>query len=91
MSAGEMERYAGRYVNNAKLACQLSVKAGRLYITFTDDEGTETAPVAKTGELTFVVTPEGEPPQLPFVLIPGPDGRVEYLHSNARAFRRARD
>ncbi|HEX8723641.1 MAG TPA: serine hydrolase domain-containing protein [Pyrinomonadaceae bacterium] len=91
MSAGEMERYAGRYVNNPKLACELSVKGGRLYLTFTGDEGADSAPVVKTGDLTFVVTPEGEPPQFPFVLVPGRDGRVEYLHANARAFKRIRD
>jgi hypothetical protein len=33
--------------------------------------------------------PDGEPPQLPFLLIPGRDGRIEYLHTNARAFRKA--
>ncbi|HEX7955929.1 MAG TPA: serine hydrolase domain-containing protein, partial [Pyrinomonadaceae bacterium] len=32
MSAGEMARYAGRYVNNPKLACELSVRGGRLFI-----------------------------------------------------------
>jgi hypothetical protein len=88
MSAEEMARYTGRYVNNPKLACELFVKGGRLFITFTDPEESDTAPVAKIGELTFVVTPEGEPPQLPFLLIPGADGRIEYLHTNARAFRK---
>ena len=91
MTAEEMKRYAGRYVNNRKLACELFVKGGRLFITFTDEEGSDTAPVAKVGELTFVVTPEGEPPQLPFLLVPGADGRVEYLHTNARAFRKVTD
>jgi CubicO group peptidase (beta-lactamase class C family) len=88
MSAGEMARYAGRYVNNPKLACELYVKGGRLYITLTDEEGSDTAPVAKVGDLTFIVTPEGEPPQFPFLLIPGAGGRIEYLHMNARAFRK---
>jgi CubicO group peptidase (beta-lactamase class C family) len=88
MSAEEMARYSGRYVNNRKLACELFVKGGKLFITFTDEEGSDSAPVAKTGDLTFVVTPDGEPPQLPFLLIPGADGRIEYLHTNARAFRK---
>ena len=88
MSAEEMARYAGRYVNNPKLACELSVRGGRLYATFNDAEESDTAPVAKVGDRTFVVVPEGEPPQLPFLLIPGADGRIEYLHTNARAFRR---
>jgi CubicO group peptidase (beta-lactamase class C family) len=88
MTAEEMARYAGRYVNNPKLACELFAKGGKLYITFTEGEESDTAPVAKTGELTFVVTPAGEPPQLPFLLIPGADGRIEYLHTNARAFRK---
>jgi CubicO group peptidase (beta-lactamase class C family) len=91
MTAEELKRYAGRYVNNPKLACELFVKGGRLFITFTDEEGSDTAPVAKTGELTFVVTPAGEPPQLPFLLIPGADGRIQYLHTNARAFRKVTD
>lgn len=88
MSAEEMARYAGRYVNNKQLACELFVRGGKLFITFTDAEGSDTAPVAKIGDLTFVVTPEGEPPQLPFLLIPGADGRIEYLHTNARALRK---
>lgn len=41
-------------------------------MTFADGEGSDSAPVARTGDLTFVVTPEGEPPQLPFPLIPAP-------------------
>jgi hypothetical protein len=89
VSAEEMQKYVGRYVNNPKLACELSVRAGKLYATFTDEDGSESAPVEKIGDLTFVVTPEGEPPQLPFLLIPGADGRIEYLHTNARAFRKA--
>jgi CubicO group peptidase (beta-lactamase class C family) len=89
MSAEEMSRYVGRYVNHPKLACELSIKGGKLYATFTDEDGSESAPVAKIGDLTFVVVPEGEPPQLPFLLIPGADGRIEYLHTNARAFKKA--
>ncbi|HJQ32207.1 MAG TPA: serine hydrolase domain-containing protein [Pyrinomonadaceae bacterium] len=91
MTAEEMKRYTGRYVNNQKLACELFVKDGKLFITFTEGEERDTAPVAKVGELTFVVTPAGEPPQLPFLLIPGADGRIEYLHTNARAFRKVKD
>jgi CubicO group peptidase (beta-lactamase class C family) len=91
MSAEEMARYSGRYVNNPKLACELFVKGGKLFITVSEGEESDTAPVAKTGELTFVVTPEGEPPQLPFLLVPGADGRVEYLHTNARAFRKVKN
>jgi hypothetical protein len=88
MSADEMRKYVGKYVNNPKLACELSIRDGKLYATFTEGDESEGAPVEKIGDLNFVITPEGEPPQLPFLLIPGPGGRIDYLYTNARAFKR---
>ncbi len=88
MTAAEMASYAGRYVNSPQLACVLSVKDGRLYATLTDEESSDTAPVIKTGERTFILTPEGEPPQFPFLLTLGPDGRVEYLYLLAHALKK---
>jgi hypothetical protein len=88
MTEAEMKTYAGAYWNNDKLNAQLSIKEGKLFISFKEGDETENAPVQKTGEHTFIIVAPGEPPGPAFVLIPGADGKVEYLHFGNRAFKR---
>lgn len=90
MTEAEMKTYAGTYWNNDKLNAQLSIKEGKLFISFKEGDETENAPVQKTGEHTFIIVAPGEPPGPAFVLIPGTDGKTEYLHFGNRAFKKVR-
>lgn len=94
MTPAEMEGYAGTYVNGL-LKVELFVRGGRLfrrdYYPPTAEEGPGRAfevPVAKVGMNRFAFTPPGETSPAVFVLVPGPGGRPEFLHSFMGAARR---
>ena len=94
MTVAEMESYTGTYVNGA-LRIELLVRDGRLFrkefypATVEEGPGREfEAPVTKVGANRFAFTPPGETAPAEFVLVPGPDGRPEYLHSFMEAARR---
>ena len=87
MTLAEMESYAGTYVNGA-FKIKLFVKDGKLFrqdfypTTVEEGPGREyEAPVTKVGANRFAFTPPGDSVPTEFVLVPGPGGKVEYLHS----------
>ncbi|MCA1594796.1 MAG: beta-lactamase family protein, partial [Acidobacteria bacterium] len=94
MTLAEMDNYAGTYVNGA-LKIELLVRNGKLFrkelypTTIEGGPGRDfEAPVTKVGMNRFAFTPPGETAPAEFVLVPGPSGRPEYLHSFMEAARR---
>ncbi|HZI17360.1 MAG TPA: serine hydrolase domain-containing protein [Pyrinomonadaceae bacterium] len=97
MTQPEMESYAGTYVNGL-LKIELSVRGGRLYrkdyYPPTAEEGPGRvfeAPVEKVGTNRLAFTPPGEATPSEFIVVPGTDGRPEYLHSFMGAARKVRE
>lgn len=81
MTEGEMLRYVGAYVNNpAYLSVEILMKDGRLYLRQSGSD--RMSPVIKIGDHRF--SNEGTH----FVLIPGNDGRIEYLHIVGHALKK---
>ncbi len=94
MTAAEMETYVGTYVNGL-LRVELFVRGGKLFrkdfYPPTAEEGPGRAfevPVEKVGANRFALTPPGAAAPSEFVIVPGPGGRPEYLHSLMGAARR---
>ena len=94
MTLAEMENYVGTYVNGA-LKIELLVRDGKLFrkefypTTIEGGPGRDfEAPVTKVGTNRFAFTPPEETAPAEFVLVPGPSGRPEYLHSFMEAARR---
>jgi CubicO group peptidase (beta-lactamase class C family) len=83
MTADEMASYVGIYTNRWPM--EIAVKEGKLVL---ERFGAE-LPVTKVGEHRFSVTPEGGKPQ-EFLLVPGADGKAEYLQMFLWVFRRTR-
>lgn len=90
MTPAEMESYVGSYVNGDQKTV-LRVQDGKLYRT--DSEGAKpvesSEPVTKIGTNRFAFMRPGSPGQTEFILIPGADGRIEYLFSGLVAATRA--
>jgi CubicO group peptidase (beta-lactamase class C family) len=96
MTLAEMDNYAGTYVNGA-LKIELIVRDGKLFrkefypTTIEDGPGRDfEALVTKVGTNRFAFTLPGETIPAQFVLVPGPNGRPEYLHSFMEAARRVK-
>ena len=94
MTLAEMENYTGTYVNGA-LKIELLIRDGKLFrresypTTIEGGPGRDfEATVTKVGTNRFAFTPPGETAPAEFVLVPGPSGRPEYLHSFMEAARR---
>ncbi len=80
MTAEEMARCAGTY-SNGRQSIALRVKDGKLV-------GAQGGVVTKVGENHFVRAASGDSPEADFLLVPGPDGRIEYLMRQGRAMKR---
>jgi len=94
MTAVEMAGYAGTYVNGA-LKIELFIRAGKMFrkefypTTVEEGRGRDfVAPMTKVGTNRFAFTPPGETAPAEFILVLGPRGRPEYLHSFMGAARR---
>jgi hypothetical protein len=86
MSEAEMDKYVGVYayspVSHPPQKIELHVKAGKLFIKI----GALEAPLDKVGDWSFAAKGEFSFPR--FSLVPGPDGKAEFLHLAVVAFKR---
>ena len=90
MTPAEVAGYTGTYVNGP-LKQELSVRNGTLVFSQTDATPGHRdfeATVTKTGENRFAYSRSGGTGVTNFILIPGQDGKIEYLHSMLNAARR---
>jgi len=82
MTDAEMESYSGTYSNENVV--QLVLKDHQLFLR----EGNNELPIRKLKERVFAVGPPGmSQPQI-FVLVPGANGRIEFMHRAGRALKR---
>jgi CubicO group peptidase (beta-lactamase class C family) len=82
MSESEMAGYVGKYGRSASY--EIILKDGNLFLK----QGENEVPITKVGENLFAVTLPGSARPMQFALVPGADGKVEYLHAGLRASRR---
>jgi hypothetical protein len=81
MSQSEMTGYVGLYAQG-RVYYELFIKEGRLF----GKQGTVEGQVKKIGDNRFVLLTQGGRQQ--FALVPGENGKAEYLHISLRAARR---
>jgi hypothetical protein len=82
MSDAEMESYSGTYSNENTV--EIVLKNHKLFLR----EGNSELPITKLKEHVFSVRPPGTSQPQIFVLVAGPNGRIEFLHRAGRALRR---
>lgn len=84
MTPEEMSEYAGIYANNT--AVELAVRDGKLFYKENDSE----LPVTKVGEHSFNAGTQGASGAVFFVLVPGANGKTEFLYKrDMAAYRKA--
>lgn len=83
MSAAEMASYVGKY-GQRTVSYEIFVKDGKLFLK----QGPNELAITRIGENRFSATPPRNSRPMEFVLLPGSDGKPEYLHSGLRASRR---
>jgi CubicO group peptidase (beta-lactamase class C family) len=83
MSASEMANYVGRY-GQREVTFEILVRDGKLFLK----QGSNESAISKVGENRFIAVPPGSSNPVNFVLVPGPDGKSEYLHAGLRAAKR---
>ena len=83
ITEAEIGEYVGTYKNNPESA-EILVKQGRLVLKLEDGE----LPITKIGDFQFLITKPDESEREEFVLVPGADGKVEYLHIGRHALRK---
>lgn len=81
MNESEMTRYAGVYAQG-QTRYELLVKDGKLY----GKQGSAEGEIRKTGENRFEIKMPNGSQQ--FALVPGSDGKTEYLHISLRSAKR---
>jgi CubicO group peptidase (beta-lactamase class C family) len=92
LSAEEMNAYVGSY-QNGSFKFQLFKKEEKLYLKLGEDE----APLKKTGERLLSIDEKPEEATAEsalfkdMMLLPGADGRIEYLYFVGRALKRVPD
>jgi CubicO group peptidase (beta-lactamase class C family) len=83
VSEAEIGEYVGTYTNKPESA-ELLVKEGTLVIKREDRE----FPTTKTGDHRFSIVTSSEADADEFVLVPGGDGKAEYLHIGRHALKK---
>ena len=83
MSASEMASYVGKY-GQRDVIFEIFVRDGKLFLK----QGSTELAVSKVGENRFTADASGSSNRMDFVLVPGPDGRIEYLHAGLRSAKR---
>jgi len=83
VTEAEMARYIGVYGDQPN-RIEIAIKDGKLFLKVMGREGQ----VSKLGELRFSVT-LGPSRTVEFALVPGADGKAEFLHVGGRTLRKA--
>jgi CubicO group peptidase (beta-lactamase class C family) len=83
MSASEMADYVGRY-GQREVSFEILVRNGQLVLK----QGSNESVISKVGANRFTAVQPGSSNSQNFVLLPGPDGKIEYLHAGLRAAKR---
>jgi CubicO group peptidase (beta-lactamase class C family) len=83
VTEAEMANYAGTY-SQAGVSLEILIKDGKLFFK----QGPAQLPMAKVGENRFTVARPGAPRPLELVIVPGADGKAEYLHFGLRAVKK---
>jgi CubicO group peptidase (beta-lactamase class C family) len=85
VSEPEMSKYVGTYTNGSESA-EILVKKGNLILRRKDGE----LPITKIGNCRFSIIKPSESEAEEFVLVPGANGKAEYLHIDRHALRKSR-
>jgi hypothetical protein len=83
MSAAEMANYVGKY-GQKDVSFEILLKDGKLFLK----QGPNQLPISKVGDTRFSAISPGNSRPMEFALVPGADGRVEYIHVGLRAAKR---
>jgi CubicO group peptidase (beta-lactamase class C family) len=84
VSEPEMSEYVGTYANGSESA-EILVKKGNLILRGKDGE----LPITKIGNRRFsIIKPSGSGAE-EFILVPGANGKTEYLHLDRHALRKS--
>lgn len=84
MSEAEMTSYVGVYIHSPRQSQEIVLREGKLFIK--DEE--ELAPLIKIGTNLFLMTQPGAPEPDEVAVVPGQDGRPEFIHINGRAYKK---
>lgn len=84
MSEPEMTSYVGVYVHSPRQSQEIVLKDGKLFIK--DEE--DLTPLIKIGKNLFLMTQPGAPEPDEVAVVPGADGRAEFIHINGRAYKK---
>lgn len=83
MSASEMANYVGRY-GQRDVGFEILLKDGKLFLK----QGANELPISKVADNGFSAAPPGNSRPMQFALLPGTDGKAEYIHVGLRAAKR---
>jgi CubicO group peptidase (beta-lactamase class C family) len=83
MTAAEMASYAGKY-GQRDVSFEILLKDGKLFLK----QGPSEMPIRKIGETRFAAEAPSNATPMEFTLVPGADGKAEYVHAGLRAARR---
>ena len=83
MSASEMANYVGKY-GQRDVGFEIFIRDGKLFMK----QGSSELAISKVGDNRFTAVASGSSNPMNFVLVPGADGRIEYLHAGLRAAKR---
>jgi CubicO group peptidase (beta-lactamase class C family) len=86
VSGSEMSEYVGTYANKPESA-EILVKQGKLILKRADGE----FPITKIGNCRFSIIKSSESKAEEFVLVPGANGKAEYLHMDRHALRKVQE
>jgi hypothetical protein len=83
MTAAEMANYTGKY-GQREVSFEILHRDGMFFMK----QGTNEMVVSKIGDNRFTAALPGDSRTMEFALVPGTDGRAEFLHNGLRAAKR---
>ena len=84
MTEAEMTRYVGTFGTDAN-RIELSIRNGKLWFKRSTREGM----VKKVADGRFLAGGAGTSAAVEIVLVPGKDGKAEFLHVGGRTYKKA--